>query len=780
MNEDFIVASVAGKTSTNAGSLLLRSNRLTILSPIRIPLQPLAPYNEEMELYSIGPKIQQIPPASLSPKPIGTQTHRFRIEGMTCAGCASSLQRALEELEDVQSASVSFVAGNASVESQSLDLQSVINAAEKRGFRASPIDASENPFDLSSIEKQQQTNERRWRHRAILGMSLWLPLEILHWTAHVMHWHGAWMSWLMFLGALVILIFAGSEFFRSAWVAARNGTSNMDTLIALGATTAFTYSTIVMFGGYSLPIYFAEASGLLGVVSLGHWFEARASAHASSSVRELLKMQPETVEVWGEDGTTNVIKALEVNAGTVLLVRPGGRIGVDGVVIEGQSAVDQSIVTGESIPVDKGVGDSVVAGSINTTGALKVRTTVDGHNTTIARMAELVQKAQSSRAPIQRLADQVSSYFVPTVLTIAAITCLGWWASGDFPKGIISAVTVLIVSCPCALGLATPMAVMVGTGAASERGILIRNAEALERIGRSESIVFDKTGTLTVGMPRLSKLEPANDVTHDTLLQIAASVEEMSEHPIAKAIVAEAKTRNLRLDPVSSFQALPGQGVIGTIRMNQVQVVRDEVSTARVLMNGKCIGTISVTDMVRTDALTAMAELKRMGMNLSILSGDRTETVQEVATAIGIPLENTIANATPESKTAFIQSLGPNAIMVGDGINDAAALAGSGVGVALASGTVIAAEAASVIIPGDRVQAIPDLVRIARSSWATIKQNLFFAFFYNALAIPVAALGLLGESGPLWAALAMGASDITVVGNALRLKRRLRRWPKER
>jgi Cu+-exporting ATPase len=778
MNEGSIVATVAGKTSTNAISLLLRSNSLTHLSSIRIPLPPFAPYNKDMELYSIGPKIQQTSPTSPSTKPIGTQTHRFRIEGMTCAGCASSLQRALEELEDVQSASVSFVAGNASVESQSLDLQSVINAAEQRGFHASPIDASENPFDLSSIEKQQQTNERRWRHRAILGMSLWLPLEILHWTAHVMHWHGAWMNWSMFLGALVILVFAGSEFFRSAWVAARNGTSNMDTLIALGATTAFTYSTIVMFGGYSLPTYFAEASGLLGVVSLGHWFEARASAHASSSVRELLKMQPETVEVWSEDGTSNIIKALEVNAGTILLVRPGGRIGVDGVVIEGQSALDQSIVTGESIPVDKGIGDIVVAGSINTTGALKVRTTVDGHNTTIARMAELVQKAQSSRAPIQRLADQVSSYFVPTVLTIAAITCLGWWASGDFPKGIISAVTVLIVSCPCALGLATPMAVMVGTGAASERGILIRNAEALERIGRSDSIVFDKTGTLTVGMPRLSKLEPADGESHDTLLRIAASVEAMSEHPIAKAIVAEAMTRNLRLDPVSNFQALPGLGVMGTLGMDQVQVVRDEVSTARVLVNGICIGTISVTDMVRTDALSAMVELKHMGMNLSILSGDRKETVQEVANAIGIPLENAIANATPESKTAFIQSLGPNAIMVGDGINDAAALAGSGVGVALASGTVIAAEAASVIIPGDRVQAIPELVRIARNSWATIKQNLFFAFFYNVLAIPVAALGLLGESGPLWAALAMGASDITVVGNALRLKRRLRLWPK--
>lgn len=772
------MATVAGKTSTRALSIIVRRHLLSIFKPIRIPLPPFAPYNEVMELYTIGPRTRQTSSTSSRTKPEGTQTYRFRIEGMTCAGCASSLQRALEEIEDVQTATVSFVAGNASVESRSLDLQSVIKAAEQRGFRASRIDAAENPFDLSSIEKQQQTNEQRWRHRAILGMSLWLPLEILHWASHVMHWHVTWMSWVMFLGALVILIFAGSEFFRSAWMAARNRTSNMDTLIALGATTAFAYSSIVMFGGYSLPTYFAEASGLLGVVSLGHWFEARASAHASSSVRELLKMQPETVEVWKEDGNTNVIKALEVKSGEVLLVRPGGRIGVDGVVVEGHSAVDQSIVTGESIPVDKGVGDSVVAGSINTTGALKVRTTVDGHNTTIARMAELVQKAQSSRAPIQRLADQVSSYFVPTVLTIAAITCLGWWASGDFPKGIISAVTVLIVSCPCALGLATPMAVMVGTGAASERGILIRNAEALERIGRSESIVFDKTGTLTVGSPCLSKIDPAEGTSTDALLQIAASVEAMSEHPIAKAIVQEAKLRKHSLDPVINFQALPGRGVMGTIGADQVQVVRDAVSTARVVVNGHCIGTISVTDGIRSDAKTAMAELKKMGMNIAMLSGDRTETVQEVATAIGLPWENAISNATPESKTAYIQSLGPNAIMVGDGINDAAALAGSGVGVALASGTVIAAEAASVIIPGDRVLAIPELVRIARSSWATIKQNLFFAFFYNALAIPVAAFGLLGESGPLWAALAMGASDITVVGNALRLKRRLRSWPK--
>ncbi len=701
-----------------------------------------------------------------------TRTFRLRVSGMTCAGCAASIQRALEATPNVSSASVSFMAGTAEVEGHGLQADSLIGVIRERGFQAESI-VSEDPLALTAIEEQQQANEKTWRYRALVGMTLWVPLEILHWSSHAMHWHGEWMTWVMFVGASIIIVFVGSEFYRSAWLAAKNLTTNMDTLIALGATTAFTFSALVMLMKWDLPMYFAEASGLLGVVSLGHWFEARASAKAGSAVRELLGLQPETAEIMELNGESKIIPNADVPKGVKLIVRPGSRIGVDGIVVDGQSEVDQSVITGESSLIDKRIGDNVVAGSINATGRLVIQTTVDGRNTTISRIASLVQKAQSSRAPIQRLADQISSIFVPTVLSIALITFIGWWFSGDIAKGIISAVTVLIISCPCALGLATPMAVMVGTGAASKRGILIRNAETLERIGRSNQIVFDKTGTLTRGLPILTSINAAQSVSDSELLQLAASVEFPSEHPIAKAIVAEAKTRSLRISPVSEFTNIPGKGVRGLIDGQSVLIERDDVATARVIRDGDFLGTLTLSDELRPDAIEAVNQLKQMGMDVSMLTGDHESAAHRIGNNLGLSENKIIANASPASKSEFIASRNANVMMVGDGINDAAALATAGVGIALASGTNVAVESASVVIPGDRVAAIPELITLARKSLVTIKQNLFFAFFYNAVAIPAAALGFLGESGPLWAALAMGVSDITVVGNALRLKRSL-------
>ena len=705
--------------------------------------------------------------------PSRTEAMRLRVTGMTCTGCAAGIQRALEARADVTAASVSFTTGTAEIEGSNLQPKSVIATVEGRGFQAELIEANEIAGEQSDIVKKQQTNERIWRHRAIIGIGLWAPLEILHWTATAMHWHGAWMPWTMFIGALVVILFAGLEFYKSAWKAAVHWTTNMDTLISIGATTAFLYSSVAMFLKLELPTYFAEASGLLGIVSLGHWFEARASAKAGSSVRELLQMQPETAEKIEVDGSTKKVPSADVQVGWKLVVRPGGRIAVDGIVVEGQSSVDQSIVTGESIPVEKVVGERVVAGSINTTGRLIVETTVDGRHTTVSRIAQLVQKAQTSRAPIQRLADQVSSIFVPTVLLIASLTLIGWGIVGDFPKGVISAVTVLIISCPCALGLATPMAVMVGTGAASQRGILIRNAEALERIGRASRVVFDKTGTLTVGKPVVTAISPYTGYTEESLLQLAASVEAPSEHPIGKAIVSESKARRLTLLPVDQFLSIPGSGVQGQVAGHRIVVERDENATFRVVLDGVCIGTVTLNDQLRADAVVAVNALRNSGINVSILSGDRKETAQAIAKTLGLGIQDVFYESSPESKAKHIQSLGKDVIMVGDGLNDAAALAASGLGVALASGTNVAMEAAAVVIPGDRVSAVPELIQLSKATLRTIKQNLFFAFLYNALAIPLAAFGLLGESGPLWAAFAMGASDITVVGNALRLKRSL-------
>ncbi len=702
---------------------------------------------------------------------------RLRVTGMSCAGCAATIQRALEGRHGISSASVSVTAGVASIEGQELNAEEIIRTIREKGFDAEPIEATTSVHDQrSDIEKKQAATERIWRYRAIVGLGLWVPLESLHWIGHWLHWHGPWMNWLMFIGSSIIIVFAGSGFYRSAWKAATKRTTNMDTLIALGATTAYIYSAIIFFGGLELTAYFAEAAGLLGIVSLGHWFEARASARAGSAVRELLKLQPETAEVEQPDGTIHTIASADVPRRARIIIRPGGRVPVDGVVIDGSSAVDESIVTGESIPVEKSRGDSVSAGSMNTTGRLILETSVDGRHTTIARIADLVQKAQTSRAPIQRLADRISSIFVPTVLVIAFATFTGWWLAGDIPTGVISAVTVLIISCPCALGLATPMAVMVGTGAASKRGILIKRAESLERIGRADRIIFDKTGTLTEGTPKVTDLAPAAGYDNDVLLRLAASAEAPSEHPIAKAIVAAAHERGLKLDQVEAFTALPGVGVRGRLNGQSITVERDEHATARVVLDGERIGTITLTDRPRPDAQRAITELQQLGMRTMMLSGDRKDTAERIGRELGIAPDDIRAEVTPDQKAEYVHAMDGETIMVGDGLNDAAALAAAGTGIAMASGTNIAIESAAVVIPGDQVRAVPTLVRLSRQTLRTIKQNLFFAFIYNASAIPLAAFGMLGEYGPLWAAMAMGLSDITVIGNALRLKRRLEGW----
>lgn len=700
---------------------------------------------------------------------------RFRVSGMTCAGCAAAIQRGLESREGITNASVSFASGTAAVEGLNLKPDSLIDVIRGLGFVAELI-RSEEMNDLGSdIERQQSANERTWRFRAIVGMTLWLPLEILHWISNAFHWHGPWMPWLMFSGASIILVFAGSEFYKSAWHAALRRTTNMDTLISMGATTAYVYSSLVFFGGLDQPMYFAEAAGLLGIVSLGHWFEARASSRAGSAVRELLRLQPEIAEVLDANGESKSVPSSEVKAGWQIVIRPGGRVPVDGTVIEGDSAVDESIVTGESVPVDKAPGDVVVAGSMNTTGRMIVRTSVDGGNTTVARIAELVQRAQTSRAPIQRLADQISSIFVPTVILVAIITFSGWWIAGAPAKGVIAAVTVLIISCPCALGLATPMAVMVGTGAASQRGILIRNAATLERIGRASRVIFDKTGTLTTGQPEVTDISPAPGTSKLELLTIAAAAEFPSEHPIAKSIVLAAAEQGLDLPAVTEFRAIPGLGVQGRINGRQVVVDRDSNATARVVVDGQNIGTLTLADRLRSDAVAAVAALRFAGIHVLMLSGDRQDIAATIGRKLGLQPDDILAEASPESKADRVRAFGDDVIMVGDGLNDAAALAASGLGVALASGTNVAIEAAAVVIPGDRVSAIPELLQLSRATLRTIRQNLFFAFFYNAVAIPMAAFGLLGTSGPLWAAVAMGASDITVVGNALRLKWKLQK-----
>ena len=702
---------------------------------------------------------------------------RLKVSGMHCASCAATVQRAIEAGPGVRSATVSFTDGTATVLGSDLEPKTLVQAVRDRGYDAQPMVGATAPADQrSEIEVRQAHQEQRWRYRAIVALGIWAPMAVLHWLVD-----GPWVPWVLLVGATVVMATAGWGFYRSAAAAARHRTTNMDTLIALGATTAYGFSLVVLVGqlagvAVDQPLYFSEAAALLGLISLGHWLEARATAKAGSAVRDLLELQPDRAETVQDDGTTRTIPSAEIEPGQRLLIRPGARIPVDGEVLEGESEIDESLVTGESLPVLRRPGDQVVAGSMNTTGRLILAATVDGRHTTVARIAEIVQRAQASKAKVQRLADRVCAVFVPAVICIAALTFAGWWIAGDLPKGVVATVTVLIISCPCALGLATPMAVMVGAGAASRRGILIKSAVAFEQAGVARHVVFDKTGTLTTGALAVTDVQPTGSLAADEVLRLAAAVEAPSEHPIGRAIVAAAADRGLTVPPVSGFEADPGRGVRGRVDGRLVEAGRDDgPATCRVLLDGNQVGTLSVSDRVRDDAAEAIRQLRALGLTVTMLSGDQPAAAFAIGRAIGLTRQDIVAGATPESKMAYVSER--PAVMVGDGINDAAALAAADLGIAMASGTNIAIESADVVIPGRHVTAVPTTILLARRTLTTIRQNLFFAFIYNAVAIPVAALGLLGSSGPLVAAAAMGLSDLTVIGNALRLKSWLGRLP---
>lgn len=712
-------------------------------------------------------------------QPSDAKTIMLKVEGLSCAACAASVQTALESRPEVDSATVSLTQGRATVDGTDLVPEDLVAAVSAAGYGATPMEIRQAPAELrSELEQRQIAHERQWRRRAAIGMGIWIPMFVLHWTVD-----GEAIKWVQLCLGTLVMVLVGSGFYASAWHAARNRTTNMDTLVAIGATTAYVYSLVLMIlmlvGVENEQLmYFTEAAALFGIISLGHWFEARSSAQASSAVRDLLELQPETAERATADGSTETIPSADVEPGDRLVIRPGTRVPIDGVVLEGGSDLDESVVTGESIPVARTIGDEVIAGSMNTTGRLLIEARVDGRNTTVSRIAELVTSAMASKTDIQRLADKVSSVFVPIVIAIALCTLAGWsivagvqsdW--GVFQEGVIAMVAVLVISCPCALGLATPMAIMVGAAEGSRMGILVKSAGALEVAGKAGTVVFDKTGTLTVGRPGVTSVEPIDTtMDSDELLRLAAAVEAPSEHPLAHAILTEAAERGLDIPPVEAFEATSGHGVSGIVEGRRVVVGRDAMATCRVIVDDQPMGLITMADTLRPEAETAVRTLQSLGVEVHMLSGDRTAVVEDVAGQLGIPTSLAHAEQTPESKSAFLGALEGRTIMVGDGINDAAALAMADVGISLGSGTNIAIETASIVIPSSQVTAVPASIRLARMTLRTIKQNLFFAFFYNTSMIPLAAFGLLGPWGPLFAAAAMGLSDVTVIGNALRLR----------
>ena len=706
----------------------------------------------------------------------------LKVGEMNCAACSSAVEKALKKAPGVHSASVAFATGRATVIGSTLDGDSLAQIATDAGYPSEVIDAGIDPAALATeIETRQQKNAADWKRRAIIGVSIWAPFEGLHWYLYLQNIEASWAPWVMFFASTLSMILVGSGFFISALAAAKRLQTNMDTLITIGAGAAYFFSLYIFIAkkvfdfDVEHPMYFMEAAALLAIISIGHWLEATSSAKAGSAIRELLKMQPDTAEVVAIDGSTTTIPTGEVDEGVRLLVRPGSRIPVDGIVVDGASEVDESIVTGEPLPVAKGLDDELIAGSMNTTGQLVLETTVDGRHTTVSRIAQLVTTAQSSKAGIQRLADTVSGIFVPIVLAIAAITVLCWSVAGSPGDGIVYAVTILVISCPCALGLATPMAVMVAAGESSLRGILVKDAGSLELAGKTATVIFDKTGTLTLGKPVVETVETVGIISENELLAFAASVETPSEHPIAYAIVNEAKKRNIQIPTVSNFETSAGSGVHGQVNGQLVSVSKDNAATCKIELDGNVIGKITVTDEVRPEAKRTIQELQSFGITVHMLSGDRIETAQHVAAEVGIALENVHAEASPSDKTEIVSAMPRPSMMVGDGINDAAALAASDVGVAIASGTNVAMESASIIVPANNIEATAESIHIAKDTLVAIKQNLVFAFMYNVAAIPLAAFGMLGEHGPLIAAAAMGLSDITVIGNAVRLKHKLRK-----
>ena len=757
------------------------------------------------------------------------ETHVLRIEGMHCAGCSAAITQELQSQPGVRNAIVDHLSGMATVETEAFVTdQKLVDVVVGSGYQAQRIEAIVDPVLMQAeAERAQSRAEFLWRRRSQIGFALWIPMESLHWITMAQHIHNSAVDIALLIGSTLSMVLVGSGFWRSAWSVLRVWRTNMDVLIALGATTAYVASLVIFIAQHMGQLqgqstWFSEAAALLAIISLGHWFEAKATKSAGAAVRELLELQPEKAERIGSAGESEFIQSQDIRAADLIMVRPGGRVPIDGVIEVGEADLDESVMTGEPLPVRRTLGERVSAGTMCFSGMLHVRAATTGRDTSLSRIARLVQHAQTSRPPIQRMADRVAAVFVPLVLVIAAATAIGWGVAGSWPTGIMAATAVLIISCPCALGLAGPMAVMVGTGEASLRGILIKDAAALERAGRIATILFDKTGTLTKGEPVVTNIEllafdaqsdsqvksatsqssdlqnnaqaknassqqmnaqatgqvtstsqPALSLQH--VLALSAAVESGSEHPIARAITRRAAQENVVVPLATQFESTPGLGVRAQVNGQSVEMRRDASASCVLLINGASVARFTLADSLRAEAPKVIQALKAAGMKTGLITGDRRGEALRIALESGIDQDMVTADATPESKLAVIRSHGESAMMVGDGVNDSAALAAAGLGVAMGGGTSIASESASIVLVGGTLSSLPALIDISKATLRCMRQNLFLAFMYNVVAIPLAAFALLGSYGPAIAAAAMACSDISVVGNAARLKWALKR-----
>jgi P-type Cu+ transporter len=667
------------------------------------------------------------------------------LAGMTCAACARAIERTLAGSAGVERAHVNFATSTATVEfdPKRARVRDFIGAIEDLGYSV--------PESAPAVD----TEALAYQRRLIAALVFAIPVMVLG----MMHLAVR----LQCILTLPVVFYAGAPFYLAAWSALRHRSANMNTLIALGTGAAFLYSLFAMWRG-SHAVYFEAAAVIITLILLGRTLEARARGKASEAIRRLMEIEPPTARVF-RNGAETEIPLAEVRVGDVVVVRPGERIPVDGAVIDGASAVDESMLTGESLPVDKRPGASVFAGTMNRSGAFRFEARKVGRSTVLRQMIEMVKQAQGSRAPIARLADIVSAWFTLGVLIAAALTFLGWLIVAPFSVALVNAVAVLIIACPCALGLATPTAILVGTGRGAETGILIKGGEALEIAQKIDTIVLDKTGTLTMGRPQVTTLHPSNGYTETELLLLAASAELYSEHPIAKAIVLTARARGIEPQTPTTFSAETGHGVSAVVDGRNVVVGRPGIT---VTVDGAPAGSIGIADVNKPEAAQAVSRLKRMGLEVWLISGDRRAAAEIAAREAGI--DHVMAEVLPDAKVAQIRKLqgaGRCVAMVGDGINDAPALAQANLGIAMGTGSDIALEAGQITLMRGDLHGVPNAIELSRRTMRIIRQNLFWAFAYNTIGIPVAGLGLLS---PMLASAAMALSSVTVVTNSLRLK----------